>query len=89
MARAEILIWDDPFSSVDLILEKKIISELKSLGLLNNKTVILSSHRVTTVRASDYCLFLDKERGLIEEGKTTQLLNPEFEVYEYFKQQMV
>lgn len=89
MARAEVLIWDDPFSSVDLILEKKIIGELKSLGVLANKTVILSSHRLSTVRASDYCFYLDKDRGLIEQGETQKLLNSEFETYAYFKQQMV
>lgn len=65
MARADILIWDDPFSSVDLILEKQIMKELKTWQALSDKTIILSSHRVTTVRSSDFCLYLDKERGLV------------------------
>ncbi len=89
MARADILIWDDPFSSVDLILEKQIIKELKSWEALSGKTIILSSHRVTTVRACQYCLYLEKERGLVEKGSSLELLNPQFETYEYFKQQMV
>ncbi|MCF8060500.1 MAG: ABC transporter ATP-binding protein/permease [Bacteriovoracaceae bacterium] len=89
MARADILIWDDPFSSVDLILEKKIIEELKSWQALAGKTIILSSHRVTTVRATQFCLYLEKERGLVEKGISQDLLNPQFETYEYFKQQMV
>lgn len=89
MAEAEILVWDDPFSSVDLILEKRIIEELKNWPSLKGKTIILSSHRLTTVRASDYCLYLERERGLVESGEASKLLNPEFETYDYFKQQMV
>lgn len=89
MADADILIWDDPFSSVDLILEKKIIEELKAWPSLKGKTILLSSHRLTTVRASDYCLYLDRDRGLVESGNSDKLLTPEFEVYDYFKQQMV
>lgn len=89
MANVDIYIWDDPFSSVDLILEKQIIAELKNWKPLHNKTVILSSHRLTTVRASDFCIYLDKEKGIIEEGQTNKLMQPEKETYEYFKQQMV
>ena len=36
----EILVWDDPFSSVDLILEKEIIHQLESLDIFKNKTLI-------------------------------------------------
>lgn len=89
MARADILIWDDPFSSVDVILEKKIIDELKNWQALKDKTIILSSHRVTTVRACDQAIYLDKERGLIEKGLVANLLSPDMETYDYFKQQMV
>lgn len=89
MAEAEVLIWDDPFSSVDLILEKQIIAELKNWQALTGKTIILSSHRVTTVRACDYVYYLERERGLVEEGQSDKLLTDEFETYEYFKNQMV
>ena len=30
MSEAEFLVWDDPFSAVDLILEREIISILKT-----------------------------------------------------------
>ena len=33
MGNAKFIIWDDPFSSVDLILEKKIMDELVRLRL--------------------------------------------------------
>ncbi len=89
MANVDIYIWDDPFSSVDLILEKQIIMELKNWAPLKGKSVILSSHRLSTVRASDYCFYLDKEKGIVEAGSIDDLLQPEKETYEYFKQQMV
>lgn len=89
MANVDIYIWDDPFSSVDLILEKQIIAELKNWEPLKNKSVILSSHRISTVRASDYCFYLHKEKGIVEQGHIQQLMQPDKETYEYFKQQMV
>ena len=89
MADVDIYIWDDPFSSVDLILEKQIITELRNWPQIADKTVILSSHRLSTVRASDSCIFLDKEKGVVEEGSVNDLLQNDKETYEYFKQQMV
>jgi len=89
MARADILIWDDPFSSVDVILEKKIIAQLKEWPGISSKTIILSSHRITTVRASDYCFYLEKEMGIKEHGEVRELLSSRTETYEYFKNQMV
>lgn len=89
MSEAEILIWDDPFSSVDLILEKEIIANLKKHPILRNKTVILTSHRLSTVRNSDYLIFLDKESGVIEEGAVKKLLRENSKTYEYFQKQMV
>lgn len=89
MAKADILIWDDPFSSVDLILEKKIIAQLKQWPGLSSKTVILSSHRITTVRASDFCYYIEKEVGIKEKGEVRSLLTSGTETYEYFKNQMV
>jgi ATP-binding cassette subfamily B multidrug efflux pump len=89
MSGAEFLIWDDPFSSVDLILEKEIIQELKKQSLMKNRTIILTSHRLSTVRNSDYVLFIDKEHGIIEEGKAENLLTSKSKTYEYFQKQMV
>ncbi len=89
MSGAEILIWDDPFSSVDLILEKEIIQELKKHPVMKNKTMILTSHRLSTVRHSDYLVFIDKENGVVEEGIVSQLLKENSKTYEYFQKQMV
>lgn len=89
LSEADTLIWDDPFSSVDLILEKEIIQELKSVDVLKSKTVILTSHRYSTVRNSDYLIYLDKDLGIVEEGEVIELLKPTTKTYEYFQKQMV
>ena len=89
MSSSSIIIWDDPFSSVDLILEKEIITELKKQEILSNKTIILSSHRLSTVKNSDIILYLDKNDGIIESGEMELLLQEDTKTYEYFKQQMV
>ena len=89
MSEAEFIIWDDPFSSVDLILEKEIISKLRENVLVNGKTFILTSHRLTTVRSSDFVYFIDKEEAIVEKGETQQLLNGKSIIYEYFQKQMV
>lgn len=91
MADAEMLIWDDPFSSVDLIHEKHILNELKNAPELKNKTLILSSHRLSTVKKSDLVIALEKESGIIESGATSELVhaNAKSWTYEYFQKQMV
>jgi ATP-binding cassette subfamily B protein len=86
---AEVLIWDDPFSSVDLILEKEIIHKLKNSKMLENKTLIISSHRLSTVKNSDFVFYLEKQGGLVENGRVEQLLNITSKVYEHFQKQMV
>lgn len=89
MSGADVLLWDDPFSSVDLILEKSIMQELRLQEIFKNKTVILTSHRISTVRNSEYIIFLDKDNGIVEEGSVGDLLKPTTKTYEYFQKQMV
>lgn len=89
LSDAEVILWDDPFSSVDLILEKEILSKLKTLDIIKNKTFVMTSHRLTTVRGADFVIFLDNEKGIVEEGDTKSLLTESSLLYEYFKQQMV
>lgn len=88
MSEAGVLIWDDPFSSVDIILEKKIISSMRSSSDLKNKTFIISSHRLTTVRLSDEVIYLDKESGIKARGNTEKVLKEE-NVSKFFKEQLV
>lgn len=83
------ILWDDPFSSVDLILEAEIIKRLKSDEDLKDKTFIVTSHRISTVRESDYIIYIDKEHGLLESGETNKILNTESKIDEFFSKQMV
>lgn len=83
------LIWDDPFSSIDFIMERNIITKLKESPLMSGKTVILSSHRISTVRFSDNLIFLEEKLGIVEQGSTVQLLLNNSETSRYFEKQLV
>ena len=90
MSGADILIWDDPFSSVDLILERRIMAKLERDKMLDGKQIILSAHRISTVKQVDYIFYISPEDGVIEEGEVDQCLNDRSsKVYEYFQEQMV
>jgi len=66
-----ILILDDALSSVDTVTEERILSSLS--GVMQNRTTILISHRVSTVRSANRILVL--EHGtIVEEGSHEQLL---------------
>ena len=89
MSEADILLWDDPFSSIDVILERDIVGRIKKVQELEDKTVILTSHRLTTVKRSHWVIFLKKEKGIVESGLATELLRGDSQTYEYFSKQMV
>lgn len=89
LSEAKVLLWDDPFSSVDLILEKEIFEKLKHLKQIKEKTIIMSGHRVSTVRYCQRVIYLSDEEGVIEEGAVNQLLEKGSRVYDYFEYQMV
>jgi ABC-type multidrug transport system fused ATPase/permease subunit len=89
LSQSEIIIWDDPFSSVDLILEKEIIQLLKNEQLVKDKTIILTAHRLSTVRNCDYVVLLDKDEHVLESGPLSELINENSKLYEYFQKQMV
>jgi ATP-binding cassette subfamily B protein len=66
-----ILILDDALSSVDTLTEERILTHLAEV--MRGRTVILISHRVSTVRQADRIVVL--ERGLIvEQGSHAELL---------------
>lgn len=89
LSEAQILLWDDPFSSVDVILERAIMRELKERRLLQGKTVLMTSHRLTTVRLSDHVIYIDKEQGIVEAGPAQTVLNQPGPTYAYFESQLV
>jgi len=89
MSNAQFLLWDDPFSSVDIILEKEITLKLKEMELMKNKTLILSSHRISTVKLCDQLILIGAHQGILEIGEPLKLLSENSQSYEYFEKQMV
>jgi ATP-binding cassette subfamily B protein len=67
----KILILDDALSSVDTYTEEKILRELKDV--MRNRTSILISHRVSTVKEADEIVVLDAGR-IVERGTHAELL---------------
>jgi len=66
MLNPPILILDDAFSSVDTYTEEEILNNFKNVFL--GRTVIVISHRISTVRGADHIVVL--ERGEIAEQGT-------------------
>ena len=67
----KILILDDALSSVDTYTEEQILHELKQV--MRNRTSILISHRVSTVKEADEIVVLDKGE-IVERGTHAELL---------------
>ena len=67
----EILILDDAFASVDTHTEEQILENLKVI--LQRKTAIIISHRVSTVKEADTIIVMD-EGQIAEEGTHESLV---------------
>jgi ATP-binding cassette subfamily B protein len=68
----KILILDDALSSVDTYTEEQILHELKQV--MRNRTSILISHRVSTVKEADEIIVLDHGQ-IVERGTHSELLD--------------
>jgi len=67
----DLLIFDDCFSAVDTKTESEILINLKQL--MRNKTVVIISHRVSTVKDADHIILLNQGE-IIEQGTHDALL---------------
>ena len=66
-----ILVLDDALSSVDTMTEERILTHLA--GVMRGRTVILISHRVSTVRQAGRIVVLERGR-IVEQGTHAELV---------------
>ena len=69
--KPKILILDDAFANVDTQTEDTILSRLEAI--MKNRTTILISHRISTVKNADHIIVLN-EGSIVETGTHEQLI---------------
>jgi len=79
-----VAIFDEPTSAIDAESEYKIFNKIYKF--FDNKTVIIISHRFSTVRNADRILVLDQGR-IVEQGSHKELLEMNGKYAEAFKKQ--
>ena len=81
-----ILILDDALSAVDTYTEEEILSRLR--GVMRERTSIIVSHRISTVRAADLIFVLDEGR-IAERGRHDELIRRNGLYAELHKKQLL
>lgn len=82
----KILIFDDCLSAVDTETEEKILGHLKDL--MQGKTTVIISHRVSSVKHADQIIVLDRGR-IIEHGNHASLLDQDGAYAELYQKQLL
>jgi ATP-binding cassette subfamily B protein len=79
-----VLVLDDAFSSVDVQTEETILRELRAVRA--DRTTILISHRISTVKAADQIVYLQNGR-VVERGTHEELLKCQGYYYRLYRRQ--
>jgi ATP-binding cassette, subfamily B, multidrug efflux pump len=82
----KILILDDCFSAIDTNTEARILQQLSNVMI--DKTSVIISHRVSTVKNATYIIVLSAGQ-IIEEGKHEDLIKKEGYYYTLYRKQLV
>ena len=82
----EILIFDDCLSAVDTETEDKILRSLSQI--MEGKTSVIISHRISSILGADHILVLDKGE-IIEQGSHQDLIDKKGYYHELYQKQLV
>lgn len=77
-----LILMDEPSSALDAVSEMQIIESLKKLS--ENKTAVIISHRLTTVKWADLIYFFDKGE-IAESGTHEELMALRGKYYQMFQ----
>lgn len=82
----KVLIFDDALSAVDTKTEEAILKELRQI--MKQRTSILISHRISTVKHADHILYLEAGE-IIEQGTHDELLSNKNAYAELYQMQLL
>lgn len=82
----QILLFDDCLSAVDTETEEEILQNLNKIS--KNKTTIIVSHRISSVKNANKIIVLD-EGKIIQQGTHTELVNSEGYYKELYAKQLL
>jgi ABC-type Mn2+/Zn2+ transport system ATPase subunit len=77
-AEPELLVLDEPTSSMDPAAERMLLEQVERLKRAHNLSVVLVTHQLTAIPgfATDVAL-VDRERGLFEVGAAEKMIDPQ------------
>jgi ATP-binding cassette subfamily B protein len=86
MLDPRVLVLDDALSAVDTYTEEEILGKLR--GVMRQRTSIIVSHRISTVRDADQIFVLERGR-IVERGRHDELVRAGGIYSEMFKKQLL